>query len=178
MTDGGDCGHGCTLNRSVLNNVVLKSSYTAVGMSSLRFSHANPGSAAAQIDDLAELFKNVDMHIICISETWFKRWHTNKRIGIPDYKVSRSDRRDGRRWRCSIHSGIISHTRFSANHLTLASSTAYSSNLNSKAETYLLASFITHPAFWDYQSISPFWRTCIHDILIVSFLVILTRTCL
>jgi hypothetical protein len=35
--------------------------------------------------------------VICISETWFKRWHTNKRFGIPGYKVSRSDRRDGRR---------------------------------------------------------------------------------
>jgi hypothetical protein len=85
MTDGGDGGHGCTLNRSFLNNVVLKSSYTAVGMSSLRLGHVNPGSAAAQIDDLAELFK--------------KRWHTNKRIGIPGYKVARSDRRDGRRSR-------------------------------------------------------------------------------
>jgi hypothetical protein len=52
-------------------------------MSNLRLGHANPGSAAAQIDDLAELFK--------------KRWHTNKQIGIPGYKIARSDRRDGRR---------------------------------------------------------------------------------
>jgi hypothetical protein len=64
MNDGGDGDHGYTLNRSVLNIVVLKSSLTAVGMSSLRLDHANPGLAAAYIDNLTELFKNVDMHII------------------------------------------------------------------------------------------------------------------
>jgi hypothetical protein len=37
------------------------------------------------------------MHLICISETWCKGWHSNKRVGIPGYKVVRADRKDGRR---------------------------------------------------------------------------------
>jgi hypothetical protein len=90
-------GYGCALNRNSLNNVVLWSSYAGVGLGRLKFTHANTGSPVPHIDDLAELFKNVDMHVVCISETWFKRWHTNKRIGIPEYKVAGSDRRNGRR---------------------------------------------------------------------------------
>jgi hypothetical protein len=94
MIDG---GNGGALNGKLLNNVVLRSSYAGVGFGRLKFAHENNGSAVPHTDDLAELFKNVDLHVICISENWFKRWHTNKHIRIPGYKVARSDRRDGRR---------------------------------------------------------------------------------
>jgi hypothetical protein len=36
---------------------------------------------------MAEIFKGIDMHVICVSETWFKKWQTNKRISINDYFV-------------------------------------------------------------------------------------------
>jgi hypothetical protein len=97
MTDDGDGGHRLTLNGGNYNNVVLKSSFAACTRGFLRYSHLNPESAAAHIDDIAELFKGINMHIIWVSETWFKKWHTNKRIGINGYKVIRADRSDGRR---------------------------------------------------------------------------------
>jgi hypothetical protein len=48
---------------------------------------------------MAELFKNIELHVICVCETWFKRWHSNKRIGLTGYMVVRADadRRDGKR---------------------------------------------------------------------------------
>jgi Reverse transcriptase (RNA-dependent DNA polymerase) len=97
MANSGDGSHSRSLDRALLNNIVLKSSYSGVESTRLRFCHANPGSAAAHIDDLNALFDNTDMHVICISETWFKRWHTSKRIAIKGYKLLRADRCDGRR---------------------------------------------------------------------------------
>jgi hypothetical protein len=70
---GGDGGHGYFLNKALFNNIVLKSFYNSVDSARLRFCHANPGSAAAHIDDLDILFSGTDMHVICISKTWFKK---------------------------------------------------------------------------------------------------------
>jgi hypothetical protein len=86
MTDdgnGGNGGHGYALNRNLLNNVVLRSSYASSGLGRL-MTWVNSS-------------RMLTCAVICISETWFKRCHTNKQIGIPGYKVVRSDRRDGRR---------------------------------------------------------------------------------
>jgi hypothetical protein len=58
MANGVDGGHGCCPNKALLNNIVLKSSYKSVGSTRLRFYGANPGSAAAHIDDLDTLFSN------------------------------------------------------------------------------------------------------------------------
>jgi hypothetical protein len=38
----------------------------------------------------------VDMDVICISETWYKGWHTNKRICIPRYRVVQADKKGGK----------------------------------------------------------------------------------
>jgi hypothetical protein len=40
---------------------------------------------------------NTDMHVICISETWLTKWHTNKRAALQGYKLIRADRCDERR---------------------------------------------------------------------------------
>jgi hypothetical protein len=97
MTDTGDRDRDCSLNRRLLDNVVLKSSYKSSSPTALRYCQLNPGSAAAHIDDINALFDKVDMHVICITETWYKGWHTNKRISIPGFKIIRADRKDGRR---------------------------------------------------------------------------------
>jgi hypothetical protein len=52
MSNGGDGGHGCSLNKAFLNNNVLKSSYNTVNSAGLQFCHENPGSTAAPVDDL------------------------------------------------------------------------------------------------------------------------------
>jgi hypothetical protein len=73
MSNGGDGGHGCSLNKAFLNNNVLKSSYNTVDSAGLQFCHENPGSTAAPVDDLDIVFSGTDMHVICISKTWFKK---------------------------------------------------------------------------------------------------------
>jgi Reverse transcriptase (RNA-dependent DNA polymerase) len=97
MTDSGQGGHDYSLNRNFLNNVVIKSYYKSSAAGDLRFCHLNPGSAAAHVDEMRGLFCDTNLHIIGVSETWYKQWHTNQRISIPGYKVVRADRRDGRR---------------------------------------------------------------------------------
>jgi hypothetical protein len=37
------------------------------------------------------------MDVICISKTWYKGWHKNKRFSVPRFRVVRADRQDGRR---------------------------------------------------------------------------------
>jgi hypothetical protein len=97
MTDDVGSGRDRSMNVNYMNNIVLKSSYANTALGTLRFCHANPGSAAAHIDDINRLFNGVEMHVIAISETWYKGWHANKRICIPGYRVIRADRKDGRR---------------------------------------------------------------------------------
>jgi hypothetical protein len=41
--------------------------------------------------------EDIALHFIYVCETWFKRWHSNKRIGLTGYKVGCADRRDRRR---------------------------------------------------------------------------------
>jgi hypothetical protein len=55
----------------------------------------NPSFSAAHIDKINALMDAVE--IICISETWYKGWHTNKRISILGYRFVRVDIKDGRR---------------------------------------------------------------------------------
>jgi hypothetical protein len=86
-----------TLNRTALTNIVLKSSYRRCGDDCLRFCHFNPGSAVNHIDEINSVFKDISMHFICVSETWFKKRHTNKMMGISGYRLIRADRIDGRR---------------------------------------------------------------------------------
>jgi Reverse transcriptase (RNA-dependent DNA polymerase) len=97
MADDGTGGRSRSLNRSAIGNIVLKSSYARAGPGELRFCHMNPGSAVRHIGEMKYLFSNVGMHVICVSESWFKEWHTTGHVEIPGYQVIRADRQDGRR---------------------------------------------------------------------------------
>jgi archaellum component FlaF (FlaF/FlaG flagellin family) len=90
----------CTLNKTALTNIVLKSSYRNCDGSSVNYCHMNAGSAVPHIDELNAIFNGTDLHFLCVSETWFKRKHTNKMMAINGFKLVRSDRNDGT-WRWS-----------------------------------------------------------------------------
>jgi hypothetical protein len=72
MADDSDGGRRLALNGVNINNIVLKSSYAACTKGTLSYTHLNPGCAAAHVDEIAELFKNVNMHVICVSDFWYK----------------------------------------------------------------------------------------------------------
>ncbi len=85
------------MDRNTVGNIVLKASYKRTTPGELKFCHFNPGSAISNISEIRQLFHNVEMHVICISESWYKDWHTAGHVEIPGYQVIRADRRDGRR---------------------------------------------------------------------------------
>jgi exonuclease III len=96
MTDNGGVPSG-NLDRNTLGNIVLKSSYCHTTPGELKFCHFNPGSAIRNIGEIRHLFHGVGMHVICVSESWFKDWHTEGHVEITGYQVIRADRLDGRR---------------------------------------------------------------------------------
>jgi Reverse transcriptase (RNA-dependent DNA polymerase) len=97
MDNGDVTTHDRTLNRTSLRNIVLRSSFARVHGNKLNFAHLNPGSAVPHIGELNELFVNVDLQLIAVSETWFKTKHTNRHVELSGYRVIRADRGGGRR---------------------------------------------------------------------------------
>jgi hypothetical protein len=88
MTDSGSVPGDRSATGDYMNNIVLSSSFV----------QARPGSAVRNIDEMRALLQetNIDV-LICISESWFKKHHSDKSVSITGYKLLRADRRDGRR---------------------------------------------------------------------------------
>lgn len=86
-----------TLNRTFIRKIVLRSSFSRVTGNRLNFAHLNPGSAVPHIGEMNELFNNVDLQLIAVSETWFKTRHTSRQVGLGGFRVIRADRGGGRR---------------------------------------------------------------------------------
>ena len=63
------------------------------------FAHINPGSLKPHIDEIHELFCNLDIHALAVSETWFKKNINNKLISISGYDVIRHDRQSKKKLR-------------------------------------------------------------------------------
>jgi hypothetical protein len=97
MDNGTANTHDSIPNRLSLRNIVLKSSFTRIRGNKINFAHLNPGSAVPHIGELNELFLNVDLQLIAVSESWFKTKHTNRQVSINGYRVIRADRGGGRR---------------------------------------------------------------------------------
>ncbi|CRK89069.1 CLUMA_CG002696, isoform A [Clunio marinus] len=73
-----------------IRNIVLKSAFST--FSNLNFIHLNPGSMKKNLDDFRILIKNVNVHIIAVSETWFKPHHNSNALNIPGFSLYRHDR--------------------------------------------------------------------------------------
>jgi hypothetical protein len=97
MDNSNATNHAGALNRMSLRKIVLKSSLSRVQGNKLNFAHLNPGSAVPHTDELNDLFCNVDLQLIAVSETWFKSKHSNRLIALDGYRVVRADRGGGRR---------------------------------------------------------------------------------
>jgi hypothetical protein len=95
--DGSAARHADPLNRTSLRNIVLKSSFRRVHATTFNFAHLNPGSAVQHIGEMDELFCGVNLQLIAVSETWFKKKHTNRQVSLNGFRVIRSDRGGGRR---------------------------------------------------------------------------------
>lgn len=76
-----------------IRNVVLKASFNS---NDLNFLHINPGSLKPHLDELRSLIKNVNVHLIAVSETWFSSKHNDILISIPGFSVLRHDRANKR----------------------------------------------------------------------------------
>jgi hypothetical protein len=57
----------------------------------------NPGSTVKNIDELQIFLDNLNMNVVCISESWLKSHHSNKKYGINGFKLFRADRGGNRR---------------------------------------------------------------------------------
>jgi exonuclease III len=49
------------------------------------------------IDEMRALLQETNIDVLCISESWFKKHHSDKSVSITGYKLMRADRRDERR---------------------------------------------------------------------------------
>jgi hypothetical protein len=87
---------GRPVNAGSLYKIAMKSSFVRARAGDLRFCHLNPGSVVQNIDELQIFFENLQMDIICVSESWLKHYHSNKRFGLKGFKLFRADR-GGRR---------------------------------------------------------------------------------
>jgi hypothetical protein len=85
------------LNRTSLQNIVLKSSLSRVEGARLSFAHLNPGSVIQHIGELNDLFKGVDLQLIAVSETWYKTRNTSRLVDLDGFRVLRADKGGGRR---------------------------------------------------------------------------------
>jgi hypothetical protein len=83
-------------NTGSFYKIAMKSSFVRARVGDLRFCHLNPGSVVQNIDEMQFFFDNLPLDIICVSESWLKKHHTNKRFGLKGFKLFRADR-DGRR---------------------------------------------------------------------------------
>lgn len=73
------------------NRVVLCSAFPRLN-DRLNLCHLNIGSLVPKLDHIRYLFDDVQAHVIAFSETWLKSHHSDSLIGIPGYRVFRSDR--------------------------------------------------------------------------------------
>lgn len=71
-------------------NIILKSAFRRPGC--LNICHLNVGSVFPKIDIIRNIFESINVHIIVISETWFKSYHSNVAVGIEGFNVVRNDR--------------------------------------------------------------------------------------
>lgn len=74
-------------------NVVLKSSLIA---GNFNFLHINPGSLSNHLDELRGLINGTDLHVIAVSETWFKPKHNDNLLAIHGFNLLRHDRKNKR----------------------------------------------------------------------------------
>jgi hypothetical protein len=58
----------------------------------VRFCQLNPGNLARNFDKLQILIDNLAMDVICISETWLKKHHSDKKFRMNGFKLFRADR--------------------------------------------------------------------------------------
>lgn len=79
-----------------LKNIVIKS---ALNDSGFNFAHINPGSLKPNLDEVAWLIKDVNLHILAISETWFTPKHNLNLLKIKDFDLIRHDRNNVKRTR-------------------------------------------------------------------------------
>lgn len=88
----GDDSGGFRLDAVDLRNVVLRSSYCDK-LNNFNFAHINPGSIVRHIDEIRSIVKDVPLHTLGVSETWFQGdKHNDKAFEIPGYKLIRKDR--------------------------------------------------------------------------------------
>lgn len=75
-----------------MKNVVLKSSFCG-HMNNFNFAHVNPGSIISHIDELRAIVRDVPLHMLGVSESWFQgNKHNSKTFDIPGYTLIRKDR--------------------------------------------------------------------------------------
>jgi hypothetical protein len=86
MDDGNVVSQGNIPNRTSLRNIVLKSSFKRVRASSLNVVHLNPGSAVPHIGEMNEMFRDVDLQLVAVSETWYKSKHTNAQVSLNGFE--------------------------------------------------------------------------------------------
>jgi hypothetical protein len=97
MTDPVVRSPGLSTNASSIYKIALKSSYVGSKLGDLRFCHLNPGSLVKNIDEFKLFFENLDMDVVCISESWLKKHHSDRAYGINGFNLFRADRRGNRR---------------------------------------------------------------------------------
>jgi hypothetical protein len=88
---------GLSTNSGSLNKIARKSSYLGSPLGDLRFYHLNPGSVVRNINELQLFFDNLAKDVVCISESWLKSQHTDKKFNSYGFKLFRADRGGNRR---------------------------------------------------------------------------------
>ena len=78
----------------LIENIILKSSFKT--MRGFNFAHINPGSLLSNFDEFKNIFKDVPLDLIAISESWLKNKHNDALVNLPGYNFLRKDRH-GRR---------------------------------------------------------------------------------
>lgn len=76
-----------------MRNIVLKSSLIG---NLFKFIHINPGSLKPHLDDIRALVKDVNFHILAVSETWFSNKHNDHLVSLPGFTLIRHDRKNKR----------------------------------------------------------------------------------
>lgn len=89
MSINNNSGHG---SNNCMPNILLKSCLRSSAVDLLNVCHFNACSINPKIDEIRSIFSEVNMHIICISETWLKAYRSNKSLELTGYKMFRNDR--------------------------------------------------------------------------------------
>jgi Reverse transcriptase (RNA-dependent DNA polymerase)/Endonuclease-reverse transcriptase len=75
----------------LLRNIVLKSSFP--NSEHFNFLHINPGSLYKHLDEFRALVRNVNLHLIAVSETWYTKAHNDNVVSIDGFSLIRHDRK-------------------------------------------------------------------------------------